>query len=66
MNIFLMSLAMLMYGLFIAGGLTILGLVVYNFVTAPRQMEDRSDTSWNTEHHFFDTVTEFRNDFSGK
>lgn len=67
MDVLLISIAQLLLGIFIAGGLFLVVAVCYSTVYHMRQdheSEDRSDISWNKEHDLFDTVTEFRNDFS--
>lgn len=67
MDVFMISIAYLLLGLFIAGVLFLIVAVAYSIVYHIREdqnAEDRSDTSWNQEHDVFDTVTEFRNDFS--
>lgn len=67
MDILLISIAQLLFGLVFAGALFITVAVCYSTLYHMRNdhdTEDLSDTSWNEEHKFFNTMEEFRSDFS--
>lgn len=70
MDLLALSFAQLLLGFFFVGVFILICVIVFMtymyFATTHEEyaQEDRSDSSWNDEHLNFDTVTEFRNDFS--
>lgn len=66
MDILAMSIGYLLLGLFFSFGIFLIVAVCYSTLYHMREdqiKDNRSDTSWNDEDKFFDTVEEFRSDF---
>lgn len=69
MEIFYMTFAYILPGFFFAGALYLLIAVCYSTLHYMREdqiKDNRSETSWNSEDKSLDTITEFRDDFSGR
>lgn len=67
MDIFMISIAQLLFGIFMAGVLFVVVAICYSTLYWMRDdhaRDDRSEESWNEEHKFFHTIEEFRSDFS--
>lgn len=66
MELLMMSIAQLLLGFFFAGICVLLWCLKHSWFAENRQLTDmfpRYSTSWNTDHEFFDKITEYRNDF---
>jgi len=65
-----MAVAQLLSGLVIVGACAMIWAIVYSWFDNNRQQKDayyapsRSRQSWDTDHEFFDMITEFQNDFA--
>lgn len=70
MDILALSFAQLLLGFFFVGAFILICVIIfmtYMYYATSKEVygpKDRSDLSWNDEHTNFDTVTEFRDDFS--
>lgn len=65
----LLSVLQLLLGFSLVGACVAVWYCRYTWFADNRELTNtypRSATSWNTEHEFFDTITEYHNDFSGR
>lgn len=67
MDILSISLAQLLLGLFLVGGMFLTIAVCYStlyYMKEDQEKDKKSETSWNSEDKTLDTIEEFRSDFS--
>lgn len=67
MDILMLSIGQLLFGLVLAGGIFIAVAVCYStlyYMREDQAKDDKSETSWNQEHDFFHKIEEFRSDFA--
>lgn len=70
MTLFVLSFMILLYGLVLVGSCYLMWSILYSVYVSyksPNMIAQPHDgNGWNYDHQFFETITEFRNDFSSK